>query len=252
MLLLGLQPLWAPGYTGNQPCPSSFACSRDTRRIQAWQGGQEILLERAIAASEARLRELLPLQGGAAAVAQQQGLLVPNGAAGAQSVSPSPASYGSGYGGGAGSAGSGYGQNSGTSTPSYGSGANSPPASGYGASSPPTSGSSSSSSSTPSYGSSGSASGTPAYGSTNAASSTPPTGASSVPGTVTAYNQGQPYGSSQQSNASGIQSCCHFALLAAPAYFSHLSTQHHWLFCPPVVVMDHMFWACAGPSGRRC
>ncbi len=163
---------------------------------------------------------MLSLQGGAAAVAQQQGLLVPNGAAAAQSVSPSPGSSGSGYGAGAGSANSGYGQNSATSTPSYG------------ASSSPTYGSSSSSS-TPSYGSSGGASATPAYGSGNAASSTPPTGASSVPGTVTAYNQGQPYGSSQQqSNASGtphIDLGAYVIFLPYGPLFSgiyHLSLRH--------------------------
>ena len=176
---------------------------------------------------------MLPLQGGAAAVAQQQGLLVPNGAAAAQSVSPSPGSYGTGYGAGAGSASSGYGQGSAAGTPANGYGANSPPSSGYGASSPPTYGSSSSGS-TPSYGTSA----TPAYGSGNAASTTPPTGASSVPGTVTAYNQGQAYGSSQQSNASGIQSCCHERI---PALLPNRLLQP-----------SSSDEACAGLSGREC
>ena len=122
---------------------------------------------------------------------------MPNGAAGAQSVSPSPGSSGSGNGAGGGfgaapsSVTSGNGPSSGTSTPP----------SGYGATSPPSYGSSGGS--PPSYGSSGGAAATPTYGSSSTASSTPPASGSSVPGTVTAYNQGQSFGSSQQSNASG-------------------------------------------------
>ena len=146
---------------------------------------------------EAVITKAVCMQGGAAAVAQQEGLLVPKGAAGSQSISPSPVGYGSGYGSGS-TPGYGASPTYGTSTPSYGSGysaANSAPSYGYGSNSPPAYGSTTGT--TPSYGSttgSNTYSSTPAYG---AASS------SGVPGTVTAYNQGQAYGSTQQSNTSG-------------------------------------------------
>ena len=139
------------------------------------------------------------MQGGAAAVAQQEGLLVPNGAAGSQSTSPSPVGYGSGYGSGS-TPGYGTTPTYGTSSPSYRSGygaANSPPAYGYGSNSAPAYGSNTGT--TPSYGSttgSNTYSSSPAYGASSS---------SSVPGTVTAYNQGQAYGSTQQSNTSGEQ-----------------------------------------------
>lgn len=152
------------------------------------------------------------MQGGAATVAQQQGLLVPNGAAGSQSLSPSPGSFGSGNG-----AAPVYGSSASTNSPSYGSSTSSysPPA--YG---------SSGNSATPSYGAS---SGTPTYGSSGSTYSpvaSSGSSASSVPGTVTTYNNGQTSGSTQQSNASGA---CYIQLPNQHGFLAlwHLSCQQN-------------------------